>query len=1106
MKKIFPALCAMILGACFAFIYLKDRAAPPDIDRVRSAVDRARSFFLNETNRDYRRARLELLSVEPIIGDQPALHLDLALIDLAEINYEVQGQYIATSEYRRFEHLLQSAQSRLERARALDPDSEALAYNLARAYFKRAPHVDDSDQMYRAAQSLLEPLTRLADPDASALMLYGDCREAFDEYEPAAAAYHAIVKKGKDHVPETLFRVSEYRFASMLIRIPERRQEGLALLEKFETKGRAKPGALERGRYTKFLDPVAPAVAVADRRSVRWSLVTPRTGVPALDDNGYFLCADLDGDCVRDLVMNSTGGMRILRNRRNATFDDQTEAASLPKDFPLSAAAVGDLDNDGDLDLVVGGAKGLAIWMNDTDRDDPTRWIYDPYRPMGDVAESMKSAVVCITLWDFDHDNDLDLFVGGPDGNAVYRSALEVSALGGRHLMYSEVGESLGLAQPPAHQAVILDVDLDHDIDLLVGSVSGNVWFDNLRELRFRKRDLPGTTPIIQVGDADNDLTEEVLLSGVIYKYKDGAFQKLKDRAFLVDVDGDGILDAHPFQDLPGEFKGMPVVADLNRDGARDVVWRTESGLQVYMALPDRPRAWLDFKPIGDRSNKAGIGTRVELFAGDLRVGATVRDGMVSFGLGDRTVVHAINMLWTNGVEQGRVLPPMNACVEVTERLGEIGSCPFLYTHDGKDWHFITDCHSGTPLGLPYADGKYLPPRSDETVFVPGALLAPKDGNLRIDIAEELREITYLDRVRLRAIDHPAGTRAILNEGFRVMSHPEFRVHALRDLRPPRSARDHRGRDLLARVAKLDRKHAVVFESHPPMYEGLAKEWAIELDFGDVSGAERILFVMDGWIEFPSASSSIAASQTKSVKFMPPVLEVLGENGEWAVAVAEPGFPAGKGKSVLVDMTGKFPTKNGRIRLRSTLKIHWDGFFLATGADQPMRLTELPLTKATHRYRGMGRPILDPTGELWWRYDHDDLVDYQRWGQWPPGMLTAYGDVLDLVRETDSRYPTVAAGDVVELTFDAGALPPLKDGWVRDWCVTTRGWVKDADMNQAVRETVGPLPFHGMSAYPYPDAEKHPHEEFQSKWFTRPAREVDNEKVLIETARARLRK
>ena len=47
------------------------------------------------------------------------------------------------------------------------------------------------------------------------------------------------------------------------------------------------------------------------------------------------------------------------------------------------------------------------------------------------------------------------------------------------------------------------------------------------------------------------------------------------------------------------------------------------------------------------------------------------------------------------------------------------------------------------------------------------------------------------------------------------------------------------------------------------------------------------------------------------------------------------------------------------------------------------------------------------------------------------------------------------------------ALPALPKGWVRDYCFTTEGWVKDADMNQAVRERVGPLPYRGIGGYPY---------------------------------------
>jgi len=107
------------------------------------------------------------------------------------------------------------------------------------------------------------------------------------------------------------------------------------------------------------------------------------------------------------------------------------------------------------------------------------------------------------------------------------------------------------------------------------------------------------------------------------------------------------------------------------------------------------------------------------------------------------------------------------------------------------------------------------------------------------------------------------------------------------------------------------------------------------------------------------------------------------------------------------------------------------------------------------------------------------------------GMVTKYGDVRALLAEIDDRYPILASGDVIELTFDASKLPLLPEGWVRDYCFTTEGWVKDADMNQAIRETVTPLPFHGMSAYPYDESrESYPHPDFVAEWLTRPTRRL----------------
>jgi hypothetical protein len=95
------------------------------------------------------------------------------------------------------------------------------------------------------------------------------------------------------------------------------------------------------------------------------------------------------------------------------------------------------------------------------------------------------------------------------------------------------------------------------------------------------------------------------------------------------------------------------------------------------------------------------------------------------------------------------------------------------------------------------------------------------------------------------------------------------------------------------------------------------------------------------------------------------------------------------------------------------------------------------------------------------------------------------------VREVDDRYAMIGAGDALTLRFDARELPPPREGWVRDWILHLDGWCKDADLNTVAAETVEPLPFHGMSAYPYPASERFPddeaHEKWRLEWNTRPA-------------------
>jgi hypothetical protein len=252
---------------------------------------------------------------------------------------------------------------------------------------------------------------------------------------------------------------------------------------------------------------------------------------------------------------------------------------------------------------------------------------------------------------------------------------------------------------------------------------------------------------------------------------------------------------------------------------------------------------------------------------------------------------------------------------------------------------------------------------------------------------------------------------------------------------------------------------------------------------------------MTGWLYWSDSSASIAAAGA-GIGFVPPTLQVPDQNGGWKDAGPPVGFPSGKSKTMVVDVTSILPRDDPRIRVACNLRLYWDAIRLATdGDDAPRDLFELAPLEAELWRRGFSAPHAssgrgERDSSKPERFDWEHLTPTPRWNQ-TAGTYTRYGDCTELVREPDDRYAMIGAGDALTIRFDAKSLPQPREGFVRDWILRLDGWCKDADLNTVTSASVEPLPFHAMSAYPPPPGESFPtdgeHEAWRREWLTRPA-------------------
>lgn len=420
--------------------------------------------------------------------------------------------------------------------------------------------------------------------------------------------------------------------------------------------------------------------------------------------------ADFDGDGDLDLLIVAQGGTQVLYRNDNGSF---TDVAAETKLAESSVTAYGnqpawfDYDNDGDLDLLF--AKGLYLYSQ-TD----TGFVNISVNSGLDAIPD-KESYWAVAVGDYDKDGDLDIAAaGGSGGDSGLMGAFVM--LNNDEGFYNDATdnyfnlESWGMAW--------VDIDNDRDLDLWAATIrtpdQPNVLLANLgdefEEVTMDAFQADSINDAIVSGWADynNDGFMDLFAipfnstAGVSYNKSqlwknngDGTFSDVAPDLGLTepffsrcfswgDYDNDGDLDLligmrdgtqKLYRNDAGEF--IDVAAETGVDftaggyrGVHFIDYDNDGFLDIYLAKGDTPfdkkllhnegnsNHWMVIKPKGVTDNTAGIGARVRVVAGDLKMirdiegagpGLTGGKLWAYFGLGSAATADSVIIMWPTG-------------------------------------------------------------------------------------------------------------------------------------------------------------------------------------------------------------------------------------------------------------------------------------------------------------------------------------------------------------------------------------------------------------------------------------------------------------------------
>ncbi|MCH2133561.1 MAG: FG-GAP-like repeat-containing protein [Phycisphaerales bacterium] len=743
-------------------------------------------------------------------------------------------------------------------------------------------------------------------------------------------------------------------------------------------------------------------------------------GDPYRSVDGALFDADHDGD-LDVFVVNANGPNALLNNNRDGTWRRIGEAEGLPSpDRASREIIVADLDNDRDVDLVViNDAPPHEVYVNDR------LWRYQA----AEGFEAFTSApMVAAAAGDIDADGRVELVSLAKNLDVT----LWTSQSGwSPKVLEKSLADFQGAAyegpaiQQPDPQLVLMDVTGTGQLALVRSQWDGVLVSDLDLEQglttpgkRFSFDDLRAWAPVLLEPERGYSLV--ALDAG---RSSDSTEGVASDSMTIISHDpGDG---RYPF--VAVSFTG-----------------KHDEGQSM-------------------RSNASGIGTRYAARRGARwTMGRVLRDGSgpgqslqpIPIGLGPSPRLDFLAIEWSDGVYQTELGLSESTVIEETQR--QLASCPVLFVRDGDTQRFVSDLLGVGGIGFRTGRDTVVSPRPWERFLMPEGVLIPHDGHYEITVAEPMEESCYLDAARLVQWDLPPGWSMTLDErmaagGPAPSGEPVFYRQRLQ----PVSCWDNSEGDVSEALAVVDGVAAEPTPRDHRFLGRLARPHVLELSFDqalDALDGEPVL-VLDGWVEYPYSQTCFAAWQAGAT-YDPPSVEARVGDGPWQMVLEKAGYPAGMPRQMSVPL-GLLPTGTTALRISSNLEIYWDAAAVVAG-------TSCPEAIKTTMHPGVA-DLIEPGFPV--RRNGPQQYPGFDWSQRVPlwdtrhqrGWHSRYGDVTELVAETDSALAIFGPGEAIAFQFESVPGAPAA-GWTRRLVFEIDGWCKDQDLFTRDGDTIEPLP------------------------------------------------